>query len=82
MFTVTPLRHYATQIPQTANLSVGSPKDAVASDVNERLRAPFDMEMSQSDGSANGDSVAFVRACRRAFEVTSGAEALDVRADI
>lgn len=61
-------------------LSTRSPKDAVTGCVNKRMEAHLTREMERSDGTPNGDSVAFVTASRHAFRVTSGEEAVDLLA--
>lgn len=74
-------------------LSTRSPKDAITGQINEKLKnaliegfwlflALFNLlhpEMKKSDGSENGDSVAFVKSSRKCLRVTSGEEALQVR---
>jgi hypothetical protein len=46
--------------------------DAVTGSLNGRMVSHLIREMEHSDGTPNGDSVAFVTASRRAFRVTSG----------
>lgn len=46
--------------------------------MNDRLRLVLEQELEKSDGSANGDTCAFVQAARRAFKVTKGTEVLEL----
>ncbi|KAJ5078546.1 cell division cycle protein [Anaeramoeba ignava] len=59
-------------------LSTRSPKDAVTTGINEKMKQEFENELKKSDGSPNQDTIAFVNAKRKCLKVTSGAEALEL----
>jgi len=57
-------------------LSTRSPKDTLTAAINNRMKEALESELAKSDGSDNGDAIAFCAAVRNAMRVTSGEEAL------
>jgi len=60
------------------HLSHISPKDAVNGKLNKRMEQALNIELKRADGTANGDTIAFVIATRKCLKVTSGKEAVQV----